>query len=129
MQNLQGSRYFWIQILFIFGGPAIPVIYTGSRGLYGYGGAHAFCIFGPNSTLPLELDVFYYPILSAVCVGAFCMALVIIEIIRTTNSTIKLSIRQRILQKITVVKTSILFVVLYLLLWITVQVNILKNES
>lgn len=50
----------------------------------------------------------------------FC---VIIELIRTTNanSAQNLSIFQRIKQKITVVRTSILFVVLYLLLWITVQ--------
>jgi TRAP-type C4-dicarboxylate transport system permease small subunit len=123
-QGWQGSRYFWIQMLFIFGGPAIPVIYTGSKGLYGYGGAHAFCIFQMASTLQIELDIFYYPILAAVCGGALCMIFVIIEIIKTTNNhseNLTLSAYQRIRKKVAVVKTSILFVVFYLLLWISVQ--------
>jgi len=129
-QGWQGSRYFRLQMAFIFGVPCIFVTFAAYKERYGYGGNVAYCLFTPESTTFDELKVLYYPATAAVFVGGLCMIFVIVEIIRSSKSSDHVgggsghisSISQKILKKMGAIRTSILFVVFYFLIWISVDV-------
>jgi hypothetical protein len=81
-QGWQGSRYFWMQMAFIFGLPCLFVIYGLYIEIYGSSGNFARCLWTLEST---DQDISYilnYPIAVAVFTGLFCMLFVVIEITR-----------------------------------------------
>jgi hypothetical protein len=81
-QGWQGSRYFWMQMAFIFGFPCVFVIYGVHVQIYGSSGNLARCLWTLESTDQDIAYIFNYPITVAVFIGIVCMLGVVVEITR-----------------------------------------------
>lgn len=82
-----------------------------------------YCFVKYDSPEYYEQNFYFLPILICVCIGALAMFISIAQILKTISTdTNKAPFFIKVLSKVKVLKTSLLWVLLFLILWVTVFV-------
>eukprot|EP00596_Hydrurales_sp_CCMP1899_P004019 CAMPEP_0119051674 /NCGR_PEP_ID=MMETSP1177-20130426/73224_1 /TAXON_ID=2985 /ORGANISM="Ochromonas sp, Strain CCMP1899" /LENGTH=442 /DNA_ID=CAMNT_0007030979 /DNA_START=1151 /DNA_END=2479 /DNA_ORIENTATION=+ len=119
--NWKQYNHFYYHMAFILGIPVILVSTAAGQGFIGYDGQHPWCMWADNTPNRVYDNNFYLPILGINCLGFLLMACVIAKISESAmTSNGKGNCLSRLLTKLSILKTSILFVLFFLTFWVSI---------
>jgi hypothetical protein len=119
--NWKQYNHFYYHMAFILGVPLILVALAAGRGYVGYDGNNSWCMWADHTPLSTYDNNFNFPILGINCLGFLLMACVIAKISESAmTSNGKGTCLSRLLTKLSILKTSILFVLIFLTFWVSI---------